>query len=261
MIDAVPPFEPRVHGERRRAESFGSLAELYDRYRPSYPGELVDDLMSLGASDVLDVGCGTGKAGRLLGDRGLPVLGVEIDAQMAAVARAHGLEVEVASFEAWEPAGRRFDLLICGQAWHWVDPGAGVPKAATVLRPGGTLALFWNSSRLTGEVKAEIDGVYRYRAPDLLQRTPSVEDEPPYGDDLYRSRLFEKPFSRTYTWEHAYSTEEWVQLAQTHSDHALLSDRTRAALVADVADVIDAHGGRLVASYTTYAVLAHVPSP
>ena len=261
MIDAVPPFEPRVHGERDRAESFGRLAHLYDRYRPSYPGELVDDLMSLGASDVLDVGCGTGKAGRLLVDRGLPVLGVEIDAQMAALAMASGLEVEVASFEAWEPAGRRFDLLICGQAWHWVDPGAGVPKAATVLRPGGTIALFWNTHKLVGEVREEIEGVYRYRAPDLLRPTVSADDELPYAGDLDRSRLFEKPFTRTYTWEQAYSTEEWVQLAQTQSAHLQLADRTRAALIADLTDVIDAHGGGLVARYTTYAVFAHVPSP
>jgi hypothetical protein len=32
-----------------------------------------------------------------------------------------GLEVEVAAFETWDPAGRVFDAVIAGQAWHWVD--------------------------------------------------------------------------------------------------------------------------------------------
>jgi hypothetical protein len=35
---------------------------------------------------------------------------------MAALARGHGLDVELARFEAWDPGVRRFDLLISGQA-------------------------------------------------------------------------------------------------------------------------------------------------
>jgi len=54
--------------ERRRAVMFGAEAERYDRARPSYPTALIDDLDSSGPERVLDVGCGTGKAGRLLAD-------------------------------------------------------------------------------------------------------------------------------------------------------------------------------------------------
>lgn len=255
---AVPTHASRPYHERDRAESFGSIAQQYDRFRPSYPEELIDDLVAIGPADVLDVGCGTGKAGRLLAERGLSVLGVEIDAQMAAIAGEHGLEVEVASFEQWLAEGRRFDLLICGQAWHWINPEIGVPKAATVLRPGGTVALFWNSSTLRGDVVAQLEGVYRYRAPALL---PSGETaEPPYAADLERSRLFDKPFTRTYAWTQEYSTNEWVQMVLTHSDHLLLAPGVRDALINDVSDVIDANGGQVVADYSTYAVFAHVPS-
>jgi SAM-dependent methyltransferase len=63
---------------------------------------------------------------------------------MADFARRRGLEVEVAAFEAWDPAGRAFDAVVAGQTWHWVDPIAGAAKAAEVLRPGGRLAVFWN---------------------------------------------------------------------------------------------------------------------
>ena len=143
----------RFHAERHRAESFGDVAEQYDRFRPSYPVALVDDLMALGASEVLDIGCGTGKAGQLLVQRGGSVLGVEIDAQMCGIARRHGLTVETAPFETWDPIGRRFDLIISGQAWHWVDPSIGVPKAATLLRPGGTIALFWIGRRMIARAR------------------------------------------------------------------------------------------------------------
>jgi SAM-dependent methyltransferase len=86
----VPGFQ-----RRDRAESFGQVAQEYDRYRPSYPAALIDVLAALRPHAVLDVGCGTGKAASLLVERGLSVLGVEIDPQMAAVARGHGIEVEV----------------------------------------------------------------------------------------------------------------------------------------------------------------------
>lgn len=251
----------RVHAERNRAESFGSVAEQYDRFRPSYPSALIEDLAALEPADVLDVGCGTGKAGRLLAERGLPVLGVEIDGEMANVTRRHGLAVEVAPFERWDAGGRRFDLIICGQAWHWVDPVLGVAKAASLLRPGGSIALFWNSSQLDDHLQGELDRVYRRRAPALArQQVKGASVEPPYAGDLEVSGLFEPATPRLYSWQRAYSGEDWVQLMQTHSDLVTLDGESRAALVKDVAAVIAAHGGTLVASYRTYAVFAKVRS-
>ena len=66
---------------------------------------------------------------------------------MAEFACRGGFEVEVAKFEAWDPAGRVFDA-IAGQTWHWVDTVAGAAKAADVLRPGGRIAVFWNVFQL-----------------------------------------------------------------------------------------------------------------
>ncbi|HEX4212237.1 MAG TPA: methyltransferase domain-containing protein [Candidatus Dormibacteraeota bacterium] len=94
------------HLDRERAESFGQVAVQYDRYRPSYPDALIDDLTGLRPQAVLDVGCGTGLVAAALSDRGLSVLGVEPDAQMAGVARDRGVPVEVATFETWEDGGR-----------------------------------------------------------------------------------------------------------------------------------------------------------
>jgi len=59
----------------------------------------IDDLLTSSPHTVLDVGCGTGIASRLLVDRGCQLLGVEPDPQMAALARARHLVVEEAVFE------------------------------------------------------------------------------------------------------------------------------------------------------------------
>src|SRR4051794_15829291 len=116
--------------------------------------------------DVLDVGIGTGISARPFRGAGCRVLGVEADERMAAFARRDGFEIETATFEAWDPAGRTFDAVLSGQAWHWVDPAAGAAKAADVLRPGGRLALFWNVWCPGPEVAGAFSDVQRRVLPD-----------------------------------------------------------------------------------------------
>ena len=146
ISDSTSPTSPTSRAGRRIASSFGEDPERYDRARPRYPRELVDRIVA-GRSglSVLDVGCGTGIAARQFQAAGCEVTGVEPDARMAAFAAERGLAVEVARFEDWDPAGRRFDTLTAGMTWHWVDPTAGAEQAARVLRPGGRVALFWNA--------------------------------------------------------------------------------------------------------------------
>ncbi|HMH92212.1 MAG TPA: class I SAM-dependent methyltransferase, partial [Streptosporangiaceae bacterium] len=130
----APEHEPREpHQARHVAESFGSDAERYDRARPRYPDAMVAAIVAASPGpSVLDVGCGTGIAARQFQAAGCRVLGVEPDARMAGLARRFGVEAEVAKFEAWDSGGRAFDVVIAGQAWHWVDPVAGAAQAAQV---------------------------------------------------------------------------------------------------------------------------------
>lgn len=93
---------------------------------------------------MLDVGAGTGIASKQLADAGADVVAVEPDPEMAAVAAAKGLTVDVATFEDWEPAGRTFDLVVFAQSFHWVEPGSALTKVAGLLTDGGRLALLWN---------------------------------------------------------------------------------------------------------------------
>src|SRR3954470_19463645 len=145
-MPTVPPAQaspPEPHQYRQAPESFGRGPGRHDRARPGYPDAMVERIVAAGPGpDVLDVGCGTGIVARQFQAAGCTVLGVEPDPRMAGFARRTGVETEVATFEAWDPAGRAFDAVVAGQAWHWVDPVAGAAKAAQVLRPEGRLAVF-----------------------------------------------------------------------------------------------------------------------
>lgn len=249
-----------LHANRARALAFGGIAEQYDRARPSYPPALVDTLMTWAPHDVLDVGCGTGKASRLLIDRGCTVLGVEPDASMAAIARGHGVTVEDGTFEHWDPRERTFDLVMSGQAWHWVEPVAGAAKAAAVLRPGGHLAVFWNRGRNAPDLGAALDAVYERLAPSLA--TPSKELRPGIqatderAEVLRRAGQFSDMETRTYDWETVYDRAEWLDFISSHSDHVVLPQAQRAALVEAIGSVIDGFGGSVAYHFSTLLVIA-----
>lgn len=242
-----------LHEDRRRAESFGTDAEQYHRVRPRYPAALVDALVTPSTNDVLDVGCGTGIAGQLFRARGCRVLGVEPDARMAEVARDGGLEVEVSTFEPWDPAGRRFDLLISAQAWHWVDPDRGAAKAAEVVREGGRVGIFWNMGRPSDALRATLSEVYARHEPELEHYSVLLGNSDERLDRtetaLVASGRFAPPTRSSWRWVRPYSTSEWLENLVTHSDHRTLPADRQAPLLDDLRQRIDALGGTVEMTY------------
>jgi len=246
-----------LHGERDRAESFGSVAERYDRYRPGYPSALIDELLALSPASALDVGCGTGKVAVALMRRGLSVLGVEPDVRMAEVARRHQVPVEIASFESWESAGRTYDLVTAGHSWHWVDPVAGLAKAASITVPGGTVALFWNYHVIDGSLLTAFDDAYRAHAPALtvIGRDPSeygAHDVDPFEGSVDFSSLG----SRTYRWPRILDADQWTGMLATFSDHARLAEHRLRDLQGALGRAIEQAGGVVRAQCGTYVWMA-----
>src|SRR5437764_4525363 len=131
---------------RQQANSFGAVADVYERGRPSYPAEAIDWLVPAHAQRVADIGAGTGKLTRQRGEGGLDMIAVEPSAGMREELRraAPGVPVVAGTAEQIPLADGAVDLVIVAQAWHWVDPERAVPEVARVLAPGGRLALLWN---------------------------------------------------------------------------------------------------------------------
>ena len=251
------------HRHRQVAESFGTDAGRYDRARPSYPAALVEWIVAASPGPgVLDVGCGTGIAARQFQTAGCQVLGVDPDARMADLARRNGLKVEVAAFEAWDPAGRAFDAVIAGQAWHWVDPVAGAAKAAQALRPGGRLAVFWNAFQPPPRLGEAFAEVYRQVLPGL----PNVWAGPildvylrmcaKAADGFRQAGEFGDPEQWRFGWDRSYTRGEWLDQMPTFGGHTQLPPAQLEDLLAGIGAAIDAVGGSFTMHYTTVAVTA-----
>nr|WP_244410259.1 class I SAM-dependent methyltransferase [Streptomyces albofaciens] len=262
------------------AESFGADAERYDRARPRYPRALIDRILAAvhdtavhdtaapdtvaRGTDVLDVGCGTGIVARQFAAAGCQVLGLDVDARMAALARRHGLEAEITAFEAWEPAGRTFDAVVSGQTWHWVDPVAGPAKAAQALRPGGLLAVFWNAGSPPPQLAASFAEVYRRLMPDsLAARQWSVPAADAYGalcdqvaDGIRKAGAYGAPEHWRFDWEHTYTRDAWLDQVPTTGGHIRLSPAELEKVLSGIGAAVDAVGGGFTMRYSTLAVAA-----
>ncbi|MBE1878867.1 class I SAM-dependent methyltransferase [Myceligenerans pegani] len=212
---------------------------------------------------VLDVGIGTGAAAALFRDAGCRITGVEPDGRMAAVARAAGFAVEDGPFDDWDPAGRGYDVVVSGQAWHWVKQRAGAVKAATALRPGGRLAVFWNVCVPEPEVAAALADVYRDVDMGLdfvpWERSPLGGYEKLAGaavTGIWGSRAFGPVTRRDIPWQVEFTRDAWVDQVPTLAWHERLSPDALERVLEGNARVVDALGGRVTMPYTTLTLLA-----
>jgi ubiquinone/menaquinone biosynthesis C-methylase UbiE len=173
---------------RRYGKVFDEVAAEYDRRRPAYPDELVDEacrVAGIGSGDhVLEVGCGSGQLTRGLAARGLHVTALEPGTSLMALARrnldgAGEVDFVNAQFEEARLPRERFRAVFAASAFHWVDPGVSWQKAADVLVPGGTLALVQYFGLEEPVSKHDQDAALaaiRNVAPDVAADWPAYRD-------------------------------------------------------------------------------------
>jgi SAM-dependent methyltransferase len=261
---------------RERRLAFGDVAELYDNARPTYPAELVDDVLTFSggaeSGPALEVGAGTGKATTLFAARGLQIVALEPSAEMAEVARRNlagyeNVTIEPSDFEHWDARGRSFGLVFSAQAWHWISPDVRYLRAREALRPGGVLAVFWNRPWWEScPLRDELAQAYQRTAPDLGEGSgpgpmhPAVAAPPEWWSDwegeIAGARGFEAAESRVYRWSETYARDAYLQVLRTHSDHIVLGPERLEGLLDAVGEVLDRHGGVLQLDYVTVLWMA-----
>jgi SAM-dependent methyltransferase len=253
---------------QERSRLFGQEAEAYDRFRPTYPDVVIDELLGpLPAGlDVLDVGCGTGIASRQMAQRGAKVLGVELAPQMAEIARGYGIEVEIGAFEGWDAGGRTFDRVASAQAWHWLDLPIATAKAASVLRPGGSLGLIWNAGYQPDDLAEALDEVYASVVPSgghrlfrgyAANRSSDMKTGLSSEIDAVSSVPdFDTPAEKWFPWTRAYQRDEWLNQLVSRSDHAALDPAVRDCLFEAIGAAIDDQGGSFVMNFETVLITA-----
>lgn len=190
--------------------------------------------MAYGGHRVLDVGAGTGISSVQFADRAADVLAVEPDTRMAELARRKGIRTEVATFETWEPQGRRFDIVVFAASFHWVDPAVALPKVRELLTERGRLAMMWNRLRPVGPLASRIvDVIDDYSDGHAAESArSSAELHELLTDAKYDSS--ERQYSRRYR----LSAADFIALQFTYSRFLVLDEQRAAELRRRLTDVI-----------------------
>jgi SAM-dependent methyltransferase len=183
-----------------RALTFGAVAAAYERYRPGYPDELVDEVLTYAGRPVrhaVEIGAGTGKATRVFAQRGITVTATDPDAAMLQELARHvpaSVRTIQAAFEGLS-LDARYDLVFAAAAMHWTDPVGRWERAAALLVPGGIFACFGGQVHLA-DVAVEA-AVQAARSPFLDTDGFPAPDGTPDGSEvrwpateLTQTRLF-----------------------------------------------------------------------
>jgi SAM-dependent methyltransferase len=215
--------------------AFAEVAGAYERGRPGYPEDAVRWLLGDEPRDVADLGAGTGKLTRVLVALGHRVTAVEpLDAMRAQLEEAvPGVAVVSGNAESLPLEDASVDAVACAQSFHWFDHAVALPEIARVLRPGGRLALVWNSRDDRVDWVAELSEI-------IGNETVAEWD---VQGPIRASGLFEPVETAEFRLEQILDRETLLDLVLSRSYCAKLSQADREPVLAEVAKLYDETAG------------------
>lgn len=233
----------RVTVHQAAGVGYQRAAAAYERSRPSYPmsalAELADALTLDRGRNVVDLGAGTGKFTRLLALTGAQVVAVEPVAAMRErlAELLPAVSVTAGTAERTGLADGSADVVVAAQSWHWFRQDQAFEEVERVLRPGGALALVWNTYDESVPWVRDYQSIYFRRAPEGL---------PSHQDGVWLKRLRARPGwsavqERHLPNPHPTSRQGVVERMLSSSHIAAMDPGERERVRAEVDEVLQRH--------------------
>lgn len=235
--------------------AFGLDAEGYHAARLPYPEALYDELLGRVSKspDVLEIGAGTGLVTQALLSRGVAsVTAVETDPALAAFTSRRLQDRRLLMVRATFPdvtISRKFDLIVCAAAFHWMEPRQALAKIRELLLPEGLWAMWWHSYRNPGMGDELADQISPLLEGIALPPSATLDQHYSLDEAMHRQTLADAGFKsieyRLYRSERELTTEAVLSLYKSYSFVRVLSAERKAKLLEDLAELIERRfGGR-----------------
>ena len=173
----------------KTTENFTDKVDIYAKYRPSYPNEYIEYLLSANELNenqiVADIGSGTGIFSRQLLDSGLHVIGVEPNDDMRKMAeqslkRYPRFQSIKATAENTTLKENSVDLVTVAQAFHWFDKEAFKIECQRILKQKANVALVWNSRDVTSPLIKENAEICQKTCPTFKGFSGGIDETQKY---------------------------------------------------------------------------------
>lgn len=185
-------------------DNFSHQADAYAKYRPHYPPELFEFILSKvkGREAAWDCGTGNGQTAKELAQYFSTVEATDISQkQLDNALRAPNINYSLQPAEQTGFSNHRFDLVTVSQALHWFRFDAFYKEVKRVTKPGGWLAA-WTYTRLpiSHEIDELIGEFYKNIVGEYWDKERRYVDEN-YATIPFPLREIEcPPFSITLPW-------------------------------------------------------------
>ena len=185
-------------------DNFSTQAQSYAQFRPHYPPEMVEYIVSFvqNRQSALDVATGNGQVAVQLSQYFDEVQATDIsEKQLANAAPAKNVAYKTERAEATSFADNQFDLITVAQAIHWFDFDAFYKEVYRILKPDGIFAVMGYGLFSTN---ANADRILRHYYHDIVG--PYWDAERRYLDEMYTTIPFPfdeipaKQFRNEFTW-------------------------------------------------------------
>lgn len=253
---------------KKQSEMFDQTAEYYDAYRPSYPAQIIEALIShtkiSPQSKLLEIGSGSGKATELLAPYGYDIYCVDpgeslINKGREKFAAYHNIRFVAARFEELHLAPKSYDLIFSAQAFHWVPQPIGYEKCSYALKDQGHLALFWNMY-LLDDHKADRELLalsQKYGGfADFVTAEGCEKRINTIAAGIENSGYFHAPVIHRCLWYQHYSADEYFGFVLTGNSFVQKSAEEKLRAYDDIKALAEKNGGLIKRPYLCVLYLA-----
>lgn len=254
--------------------TFNEQAKRYDDLRPIYPDTMYTDLIHYAnlneSSNLLEIGIGTGQATKPLLDKNYTITAIEIGDKLAKYTQNkysdyNNLTVITSDFESVQ-LKEKYNLIYSASAFHWIDPDLGVSKVYDLLEEHGVFSYISITPfphHISYPLFEDLQQVYKeygkYFGNKVIEATVNnlqkmVTSKIKYRTDLLSKYNFNNIQSNTYTYQKDFTSESYIELISTYSDHASIPDEDRYPFFDKIKQKIELHGGIMSLEYTVVVV-------
>jgi SAM-dependent methyltransferase len=246
---------------KKESEMFDRAAEYYDKFRPGYPYEIIEALVTHSHlninSKTLEIGAGSGKATDYFKDYGFNIRCIEPGANLVKNGQLKykdysNINFECGRFENIEQVTEVYDVIFAAQSFHWIPQPIGFQKCAKMLKTNGYLAPFWNMY-ITLDNEADNDLLKlsnKYGSfADFVNEEECENRICSITNGIIDSGLFEIPSVYRHLWKQEYTADEYYGFILTGNRFLQLPDEEKINAHEELKEHANKFGGKIVRPY------------